>query len=79
MELLKGLFELGTYRCSFNDSEDGTSIDSNTMIHLYVYDHVHLLTKDDFDFQQFVQVIFFVKSHFYVCNLFKSFVTLLMF
>ncbi|XP_023348446.1 platelet-derived growth factor receptor alpha, partial [Eurytemora carolleeae] len=47
--------DTGTYRCSFNDSEDGTSIDSNTMIHLYVYDHVHLLTKDDFDFQQFVQ------------------------
>jgi hypothetical protein len=47
--------DTGSYRCSFKGSEDTTSIDSNTMIHLYVYDHVHLLTKDDFDFQQCVQ------------------------
>ena len=42
--------------CSFNGTEDLTSIDNNTALHVYVYDQVHLLTREDFDFQQFVQV-----------------------
>jgi hypothetical protein len=46
----------GTYVCSFNGTEDLTSIDNNTALHMYVYDQVHLLTREDFDFQQFVQV-----------------------
>ena len=47
---------LGTYVCSFNGTEDLTSIDNNTALHVYVYDQVHLITREDFDFQQFVQV-----------------------
>jgi len=47
--------DTGSYRCSFNGSDDASGIDANTFIHIYVYDKVHLLTNDDFDFQQFVQ------------------------
>jgi len=47
--------DTGSYRCSFNDTRDNTSINANTLIHMYVYDEYHLLTHDDFDFQQFVQ------------------------
>ena len=50
------LSPIGTYVCSFNGTEDLTSIDNNTALHVYVYDQVHLLTREDFDFQLLVQV-----------------------
>jgi hypothetical protein len=46
----------GTYVCNFNGTKDLTSIDNNTALHMYVYDQVHLLTREGFDYQQFVQV-----------------------
>ena len=41
--------------CNFNGSNDLRSIDSNTNIHIYVFDEIHLLTHSGFDFQQSVQ------------------------
>lgn len=47
--------DTGSYVCSFNGSKDLRSIDSNTGIHIYVFDEIHLLTHSGFDFQQSVQ------------------------
>ena len=65
-KMFKLIYFLGSYRCSFNGTVDETSIDANTLIHLYVYDKRHLLTTvDDFDFQQFVQVIYLFSSEYH--------------
>ena len=50
--------DTGSYICSFNGTDDHSSIDNSTSLHIYVYDYIHLLTRENngFDFHQFVQV-----------------------
>ena len=40
--------------CSFNDSHDHSAIDTSTPIYVFVFDEIHLMTQEGFDFQQSV-------------------------
>ena len=44
----------GSYVCSFNDSQDRISPESNTKVYIFVFDEINLLTHSGFDFQQSV-------------------------
>ena len=55
IKYLNWLIFAGSYVCSFNGSKDLRCIDSNTNIHIYVFDDIHLLKRSGFDFQQSVQ------------------------
>ena len=44
----------GSYVCSFDDSQDRSSPESNTEVYIYVFDEINLLTHSGFDFQQSV-------------------------
>ena len=44
----------GSYVCSFNDSQDRISPESNSKVYIFVFDEINLLTHSGFDFQQSV-------------------------
>ena len=44
----------GSYVCSYNDSQDRSSPESNTEVYIFVFDEINLLTNSGFDFQQSV-------------------------
>jgi len=46
--------DTGSYVCSFNDSHDHSAIDTSTPIYVFVFDEIHLMTQEGFDFQQSV-------------------------